>query len=150
MADPATIVETVTKRGFWASLGRHLLSLVTDHEWDLDLYKIGGLASFGMVFFLVFKVISMIEATPAVPIAAVGIVAGLVASMITMGTFLLNFSRQNDLSLMNKGNPAALAPYASNLPQIQLPPNFQGYTSPTGPAPTGAQHASTGNQNEDV
>ena len=89
----------------WPRIGRELWSLISDHEWNFDPYKVGGFGAFGFSVFLILRVLELVDRNA--PTAAIGIVAGLVASGITMGTFLFSQARKSDESLMNKrpGDP---------------------------------------------
>lgn len=90
---------------FLSALGRGILAIIGDHEFDPDPFKIGGFAAFGLSAFLIFRVLDMVS-EPKPDVALVGIVAGLVTVPITMGTYLFGLARKSDQSLIDKGPPS--------------------------------------------
>jgi len=82
-------------------IGRQLWSLVSDHEWNFDPFKIGGFAAFGLSASLILHVVEMTNATHPDAVL-IGIVSGLVTVPITMGTFLFSLASKSDQALMSK------------------------------------------------
>ena len=80
------LIWTVAKQGW---------SLVSDHQWDFDPFKLAGFASFAFAAFIAFQVIDLAKAAAPNP-TALTVLAGLVASFITVGTFLFSQARKQD------------------------------------------------------
>ena len=89
-------------RGIKAAL-RQLWSLVTDHAWDADPYKLGGFAAYIVAGILAFRVF---DAAAKVDNLALGILAGLVSIVAGLGTTLFSMSRQHDATLIAQVPPA--------------------------------------------
>lgn len=83
---------------------KQLAAIITDHDWDIDPFKIGGFAAFGLSAFLIFRVLDMVQ-VPRPDVALVGIIAGLVTVPITMGTYLFGLARKSDQALIDKKDP---------------------------------------------
>ena len=88
---------------FVVTLATQAWALVSDHEWDFDPYKLGGFAAFGFCAYVALEVMDMVKKPGADP-ALVGIVAGLVVTFVSVGTFLFSQSRKNDADLRDKGS----------------------------------------------
>jgi hypothetical protein len=75
-------------------IGKQLWSLVSDHQWDFDPYKLGGFASFVFAGWLALKTVALAEAKA--DFSSVSVIAGLVTVVIGMGTVLFSQSRKAD------------------------------------------------------
>jgi hypothetical protein len=84
----------------WASIkkiGKQLWSLVSDRQWDADPYKIAG---FGCVIFAVILAFRVFTAATAGKTGTdLATLAGLVGSIIAVGTFLFSQARKSDETL---------------------------------------------------
>jgi hypothetical protein len=83
----------------WKAL-KQLWALISDGEWDLDPWKIGGIGAFILAAIWGMQVFRL--AAKGSDAATLGILAGLVSVFVTVGTFLFNQSRKNDAALMGK------------------------------------------------
>ena len=80
---------------------RQIVAPITDHQWDIDGFKIGGFACFGLVGWVVIEVVKMAE-RPAPDVAVISVIAGLATVVVGMGTTLFGMARKNDSLLIQK------------------------------------------------
>lgn len=78
------------------AVAKQLWSVISDFEKDADPWKIAGL---GMFVLAAFGGIWVFDHS-ALEVEKLGIYSGLVASAITVGTFLFNQSRKSDAALI--------------------------------------------------
>lgn len=94
-------------KGLWTAIkaiGKQLWSLVSDRQWDFDPYKVAGFLCVAVALVLGFKVFAAAMAGKTG--ADLATLAGIVASIIAVGTFLFNQARKSDETL--KPAPAAV------------------------------------------
>jgi len=86
-------------------VGKEIWGLVSDYQYSLDVWKIGGIAAFVFSAFLSVTTMNLINVTFELmksgkdisqAVALVGIAAGLVTGFITVGTFLMGQSHNVD------------------------------------------------------
>jgi nitrate/nitrite transporter NarK len=81
---------------------RQLWSLVSDHEWDLDPYKLGGFGAYVIAGILALKTAALVSD---ISDTKLGIMAGLVSVVGGLGTTLFGQARRNDATLAGKAQP---------------------------------------------
>jgi hypothetical protein len=87
-------------KGLWnaiKSIGKQLWALVSDRQWDFDPYKVAGFVCVAVALVLGFKVFAAAMAGKTG--ADLATLAGIVASVIAVGTFLFNQARKSDETL---------------------------------------------------
>ena len=78
---------------------KQMYSTITDHKWDVDVFRIGGIAAY-----IVAGKIALQAATQVIILneAKLGILAGLVSAIAGIGTMLFSQSRKHDDVLAGK------------------------------------------------
>jgi hypothetical protein len=87
-------------KGLWnvlKKIGRQLWAPFSDAQWDADPYKIAGFVC--VIFALILAVKVFAAAAAGKTGADLVTLAGLVASIIGVGTFLFNQARRSDATL---------------------------------------------------
>lgn len=82
---------TAIKAGF-----KQLASLVTDPQWDLDVFRVAGLAAYVVAGVIALKTV---ELMPVIDAARLGIGAGLASLVGGFGTALFGQARQSDATM---------------------------------------------------
>jgi nitrate/nitrite transporter NarK len=81
----------------WATIkaaAKQLSSLVTDKEWDLDVYRVGGIAAYVVAGILALRTSALVTELSDTKL---GIMAGLVSAIAAIGTTLFSQARKNDV-----------------------------------------------------
>jgi hypothetical protein len=92
---------------------KKVFSPFLDAEWDPDPYKIGGFGCFGIALWLAVQVIDLAKAMLAagkLDAAVFAAAAGLVGTVIGIGSFLFAQGRQADNDLKKPAPAAGPAP----------------------------------------
>jgi hypothetical protein len=80
---------------------KQLWSLVSDHDWDLDPWKIGGFVAYTFALLKANQLFDLVSAGKVDGMLA-GTLGGLIAGFITVGTFLMNQAMAHDATLAKK------------------------------------------------
>lgn len=75
---------------------RKVLSPILDRQWDLDPYKIGGYACFGIAGLLAVKLLPVIATMATDKLLSI---AGLASAFLTAGTFMFGHAKGSDNTL---------------------------------------------------
>ena len=81
-------------------IANFILSMFLDVEWHPDPYKIAAFILIWQFVSVGQKVIELVDAK--VDPTSIGIVAGLLVPITAMITFLFNFSKQSDATLLER------------------------------------------------
>lgn len=69
-------------------------------SWHIDPWKVSGLASFGLTVYFAFEALHMAQTN--MNAGAVGIVASLSGTFVTVGTLLFNQAAKNDADIRSR------------------------------------------------
>jgi hypothetical protein len=89
-----------------ATVAKQIWSGVSDHQWDFDPWKAGGIAAFVLAAIWSSQVFDLALAKGVRDPGTLGVLAGLVTAFITVGTFLFGQAKSHDNALIGKGPEA--------------------------------------------
>jgi hypothetical protein len=87
---------------FIVSVFKQIWSLVSDHNWDLDPWKIAGFSVYGYAVLKINDIFLLARTTK--DFGIISALAGLVSILLTIGTFLFRQAKDHDTALMGKPN----------------------------------------------
>lgn len=88
--------------GFIAAAFKQIWSLISDHNWDLDPWKIAGFVVYAYAILKIDEVFSLAKTTK--DFGIISTLGGLVSILLTIGTFLFRQAKDHDAALMGKPN----------------------------------------------
>jgi hypothetical protein len=83
------------------NIGKQFWSLVSDHGWDFDPWKAGGIACFIIAAIWGNDIFKLVLVKNVFDTGTLGILAGLVTGFITVGTFLFGQAKEHDSALIS-------------------------------------------------
>jgi hypothetical protein len=90
--DAAAKAWALVKKGL-----KQIAALFTDHEWNLDIYRIGGVAAYIIAGLIALRVSELL---PTLDAARLGIGAGLASFVGGLGTTLFGQARKADAAIL--------------------------------------------------